>query len=73
MPRNDADVIKFAAYNTKFMSWMLAEKLTIVMQKLIKVGRSFKNTVLMVPLDLIKFNVTDLLRALMVGTKVEIL
>lgn len=69
VPRNDAEIIKFAAYNTKFMSWMLAEKLTIVMKKLIKVGRSFKNTILMVPIDLIKFNVIDMLRASMQGTK----
>jgi len=39
------------------------------MKKLIKVGRYFKNTTLMVPLDLIKFNVTDMLRAMLVGTK----
>jgi hypothetical protein len=24
VPRKDAEIIKFAAYNTKFMSWMLA-------------------------------------------------
>jgi hypothetical protein len=24
VPRKDAELIKFAAYNTKFMSWMLA-------------------------------------------------
>ncbi len=24
VPRNDAEIIKFASYNTKFMSWMLA-------------------------------------------------
>ncbi len=39
------------------------------MKKLINVGRSFKNTVLMVPIDLIKFNVIDMLRASMQGTK----
>jgi hypothetical protein len=48
---------------------MLAEKLTIVMKKLIKVGRTFKNTSFMMPLDLIKFNVTDLLRAMITGSK----
>ena len=55
------------------MSWMLAEKLTIAMKILIKVGKHFKNTMIMMPLDLIKFNVTDLLRATIKGSKSEIL
>lgn len=73
VPRKDAEIIKFSAYNTKFMSWMLAEKLTITMKILIKVGRHFKNTMLMMPLDLIKFNVTDMLIATLKGSKSEIL
>lgn len=73
VPRKDAEIIKFAAYNTKFMSWMLAEKLTIIMEILINVGRHFKNTMLMNPLDLIKFDVFDILRATLMGTKSEIL
>jgi hypothetical protein len=48
---------------------MLSQKLLIVLDKLIKVGRSFANTKFMAPLDLIKFNVTDLLRALIAGSK----
>jgi len=69
VPERDAEIIKFSAYNTKFMSWMLAEKLTVVMKKLIRVGRHFKNTIHMCPLDLIKFNVTDLLRTSIIGSK----
>lgn len=40
------------------------------MKKLIKVGKKFKNTSFMAPLDLIKFNVTDLLRARFLGNKI---
>jgi hypothetical protein len=39
------------------------------MKKLISVGKQFKNTSFMAPLDLIKFNVTDLLRAQISGSK----
>jgi len=55
------------------MSWMLAEKLTIAMKILVDVGRHFKNTMIMMPLDLIKFNVTDILRATLKGSKSELL
>jgi hypothetical protein len=55
------------------MSWMLAEKLTLVMKILIDVGQYFKKTVLMMPLDLIKFNVSDILRASLMGSKAEIM
>jgi hypothetical protein len=52
---------------------MLAEKLTIAMKILINLGKHFKNTMLMMPLDLIKFNVVDLLRATLKGSKSELL
>lgn len=50
---------------------MLMEKLVIVMKKLIKVGKQMKSVVSK-DMDLIKFNVTDLFRAMITGKKSEI-
>jgi hypothetical protein len=41
----------------------------IVLKKLIKVGKYFSKTTLMMPMDLVKFNVSDMMRAMMTGTK----
>lgn len=59
-------------YNTKLLSWMLVEKLMVVLKRLIRVGKSMKSVV-STDMDLIKFNVTDLMRAMMTGNKYEIL
>ena len=50
---------------------MLMEKLVLVMTKLIKVGKQMKE-VAGKEMDLIKFNVTDLFRAMITGKKGEI-
>ena len=44
------------------------EKLVIVMKKLIKIGKEMKS-VTERDMDLIKFNVTDLFRAMITGNK----
>lgn len=51
-------------YNTKLLSFMLVEKLMIVLKKLINAGKQFYEET-GISIDLIKFNVTDLLRARM--------
>lgn len=41
VPKHEAQVIKFAMYNTKLISWLLAEKLITVLKNLINVGAHF--------------------------------
>lgn len=69
VPRHEAQVIKFAMYNTKLVSWLLAQKLITVLKNLISVGISFEETEIAKRLDLIKFNVSDLLRAMVIGNR----
>ena len=73
MPKNEAKVIKYGMFNTKLVSWMLAEKLIFVLRSLITVGKGIKDIGSVGVMDLVKFNVTDLMRAMVTGTKKEIL
>lgn len=56
-------------FNTKLVSWMMAEKLITVLKNLIKIGGEFEQTEISRRLDLVKFNVKDLLRAMVIGNK----
>ncbi len=47
----------------------MVEKLIVVLKNLINIGKSFEQTEISRKLDLIKFNVRDLLRAMVIGTK----
>ena len=69
VPIHEAKVIKYAMFNTKLVSWMLAEKLIFVLKSLIEVGRATNFDGSLGKLDLIKFNVTDLMRAMVTGGK----
>lgn len=55
--------------NTKIVSWMLGEMLIFLLKILIEVGQELENTKIRYKLDLIKFTVTDLMRAQVVGNK----
>lgn len=55
--------------NTKIVSWMLGEMLIFLLKTLIEVGQELENTKIRYKLDLIKFTVTDLMRAQVVGNK----
>lgn len=48
---------------------MMAEKLITVLKNLIKIGGEFEQTEISRRLDLVKFNVKDLLRAMVIGNK----
>ena len=74
VPKVEADVIKYAMFNTKVVSWLLIRKLIYVIKSLIKIGKSIKeNSSEIFNLDLIKFNVTDLMRAMISGSQNDIL
>ena len=73
VPVNEAKVIKYAMFNTKLVSWILTEKLIFVLKSLIEVGRATNFDDSLGKLDLIKFNVTDLMRAMVTGRKKEIM
>ncbi len=69
MPLREAKIIKYAMLNTKIVSWMLSEMLIYILHKLIEVGQSMEDTKVRRKMDLIKFTVTDLMRAQVVGNK----
>jgi hypothetical protein len=56
-------------YNTKVVSWLMAEKLIMVLKNLITVGLEMEKTPITRKMDLVKFNVKDLFRAMVIGTK----
>ena len=56
-------------YNTKVVSWLMAEKLIMVLKNLITVGLEMEKTSITRKMDLVKFNVKDLFRAMVIGTK----
>ena len=57
-------------YNTKLVSWFLIRQLIFLIKNLIKVGKSVKGKINEIcNIDLIKFNVTDLMRAMVSGNK----
>ena len=61
-------------FNTKVVSWLLIRKLIYVIKSLIKIGKSIKeNSSEIFNLDLIKFNVTDLMRAMISGSQNDIM
>lgn len=69
VPLREAKIIKYAMLNTKIVSWMLSEMLIYILHKLIEVGQSMEDTKVRRKMDLIKFTVTDLMRAQVVGNK----
>lgn len=69
VPKHEAQVIKYAMFNTKLVSWMLAEKLIFVLKSLVETGQKISYEGSVGRLDLIKFNVTDLMRAMVTGNK----
>ena len=69
VPVNEAKVIKYAMFNTKLVSWILTEKLIFVLKNIIKIGQKTTFYDSVGKLDLVKFNVTDLMRAMVTGTK----
>ena len=73
VPKDEAHVIKYAMYNTKVVSWLMAEKLIMVLKNLISVGIEMEKTEVSRKMDLVKFNVKDLFRAMVIGTKKEAL
>ena len=74
VPRIEAHVIKYAMFNTKVVSWLLIRKLLYVLKNLIQVGKNMKQKMNKISnLDLIKFNVTDLMRAMVTGNQADIL
>jgi hypothetical protein len=38
VPKREAEIIKYSMFNKKLLSWMMIEKLKIVLKKLIKVS-----------------------------------
>lgn len=59
-------------FNKRLLSWTVIEKLMIVLKKLIKTSHTLEAK-FGIKLDLVKFNVTDLMRAMITGNKFEIL
>ena len=74
VPKVEANVIKYAMFNTKVVSWLLLRKLLYVLKNLIRVGKLMKQQTNKISnLDLIKFNVTDLMRAMVTGSQADFL
>lgn len=70
VPKIEANVIKYSSFNTKVVSWLIIRKLIFVLKNLIKIGKEVKDeTNEIFNLDLIKFNVTDMMRAMVTGNK----
>ena len=69
VPLREAKVIKYSMLNTKIVSWMLSEMLVFLIKMLVEVGQEMEATKVRHRLDLIKFSVTDLMRAQVIGNK----
>lgn len=68
VPKREAEIIKYSMFNKRLLSWTVIEKLMIVLKKLITTSQNLEKS-FGIKLDLVKFNVTDLMRAMMIGNK----
>ena len=67
-----AEMLKFAKSNTKFLEWLIVEKFLIIIKTLSDLSAFFE-TKFYKKLDFIDFNVLDLMRASFTGKKQQIL
>ncbi len=69
----ELEVIKFAKFNQKLLCWFLSEKIMLLLRHLIQVGREIGKKIGLFQLDLISFNVSDLLRGMVFGDKNDLI
>ena len=72
VPKDDSVLIRYANSNTLLVSWMLVQRLIYIIKYLIEISLKVSKEE-GYQVDLVDFQLTDLMRGMVKGTKKEVL